>query len=86
MKYTIHVNSWHFDNFANQLQLFMLTEGNSTSGATVCPNIHTSQDGSHNLQWFTLNIGGVTLYPTHFYMIQNFTRSDIAYKITDQLN
>jgi hypothetical protein len=33
------------------------------SSAEDCENVQTSQDGSANLQWFALNINGVTLYP-----------------------
>ena len=68
MKLTIKVQAWPFANIRNHLELVIQTDGNSTD-QNSCPQTQSSADGSNNLQWFKLNVDGVSLYPYLFILV-----------------
>jgi len=61
VKYSITIENWAFANIRNRLQLVMKTDG-ATSKGNDCQNTVSSKDGNENLQWFKLNVDGVSLY------------------------
>eukprot|EP00026_Physarum_polycephalum_P000586 Phypoly_transcript_00587.p1 GENE.Phypoly_transcript_00587~~Phypoly_transcript_00587.p1 ORF type:complete len:1459 (+),score=169.69 Phypoly_transcript_00587:333-4379(+) len=63
VKYSIAVQNWPFLNIRNRLQIVIQTDGLS-SNLNPCKNTETSTDGSQNVQWFKLDVDGVSLYAT----------------------
>lgn len=61
VKYSIKLENWPFNTIRNRLQIVMTTEGGSLN-QDACQNTISSQDSSNNLQWFTLNVEGVSLH------------------------
>lgn len=62
MKYMIRVDTWPFMTIKNRLQLTMQAEASGVEGINHCIYSESSVDSNNNVQWFKLNIQGVSLY------------------------
>jgi hypothetical protein len=61
IKTRVQITNWPFRALSNSLVLEFLTVAN---GATNnCQNIDSSEDSNSNLNWISINVNGVVMYP-----------------------